>query len=159
VIIAGAGVIFSEAWDELRELAEKAHIPVVNSLLGLGSFPRDHELSLGMMGMHGEAAATLAVQEADLVLGIGIRFDDRLTGKTGGFAPKPSSSISTSTRPSLAKTIRTKHCVIGDLKASLQTVLPMVQPAKHDSWLKRINGWRESYPLIIPRTAGSWLAT
>ncbi|RYG42970.1 acetolactate synthase large subunit, partial [bacterium] len=88
LIIAGAGVLWSEGFDELRELAEKADIPVINSLLGLGTFPRDHELSLGMMGMHGEATGTLAVQEADLVIGMGIRFDDRLTGDTSKFAPK-----------------------------------------------------------------------
>ena len=87
IIIAGAGVIHSGAWNELLELAEKADIPVVNSLLGLGSIPRNHELSLGMMGMHGEAAPTMAVQDCDVLLGIGIRFDDRLTGKTASSPP------------------------------------------------------------------------
>jgi acetolactate synthase-1/2/3 large subunit len=152
IIIAGAGVIHSGAWNELLALAEKADIPVVNSLLGIGSIPRNHELSLGMMGMHGEAAPTLAVQEADVLLGIGSRFDDRLTGKTAGFAPQ-AKIVHFDIDPSeVCKTIRVSHCVMGDLKASLQAILPLIQPAKHRSWRRRIGEWQERYPRVIPNS-------
>jgi acetolactate synthase-1/2/3 large subunit len=150
VIIAGAGVIQSGACKELRELAEKADVPVVNSLLGLGGIPRDHDLSLGMMGMHGEAAATLAVQDSDVLFGIGIRFDDRLTGKTGGFAPK-AKIVHFDLDPSeIGKTIHAGYCVMGDVRASLQAILPHLQPAKHDAWRRRIREWQDRYPLVIP---------
>ena len=152
IIIAGAGVIHSGAWNELKELAEKADIPVVNSLLGLGGFPRDHELSLGMMGMHGEAAPTLAVQEADVLLGVGIRFDDRLTGKTGGFAPQATIVHFDIDLSEVGKTIRATHCVMGDLKASLQAVIPQIKPAKHDAWRRRIRDWQDRYPLVVPNS-------
>ena len=97
VMIAGAGALWSGAFDALMEFAERTNIPVINSLHGLGVFPRDHVLSLGMMGMHGEASGTLAVQECDLLIGLGMRFDDRLTGATKSFAPKRRSSTSRST--------------------------------------------------------------
>ena len=86
VILAGHGVIFSEAYDELRTLAEKAQIPVITTLLGISSFPEDHVLSTGMPGMHGMAYASLAIEEADLLIALGMRFDDRITGKTSSFA-------------------------------------------------------------------------
>ncbi|MFQ3587188.1 MAG: biosynthetic-type acetolactate synthase large subunit [Fimbriimonadaceae bacterium] len=151
VIIAGQGVLCSESWDELRELAEKCHIPVINSLLGLGCFPRDHELSLGMMGMHGEAAGTLAVQEADLVMGIGIRFDDRLTGDTKTFA-RNAKIVHFDIDPSeVGKTVNPVAFVIGDLKDSLNALLPKVQPKRHEEWLQQVKGWQAKYPLVVPK--------
>ena len=101
IVIAGAGVIWSDTSDVLRELAEKCDLPVISTLLGLGNIDRSDPRSLGMMGMHGEYVGTRAVQEADLVIGIGMRWDDRLTGKVNGFAPKakfPSSSLASSQR-------------------------------------------------------------
>ncbi len=150
VIIAGAGVLHSSAMDELRELAERTDIPVINSLLGLGCFPRDHELSLGMMGMHGEAAATLAVQEADLVMGVGIRFDDRLTGATKGFAPKAKILHFDLDPSEVGKTVSPVAFVLGDLKESLQTLLPQVAPKQHGAWKAQISGWQAEFPLAVP---------
>jgi acetolactate synthase-1/2/3 large subunit len=150
VIIAGAGVIHSEAYKELLALAETAQIPVTNSLLGLGSIPRDHKLSLGMMGMHGEAAGTLAVQGADLVMGIGIRFDDRLTGDTKSFAEN-AKVVHFDLDPSeVGKTVRPIAWVIGDIKDSLVALLKQVKPKRHDAWLAQIEQWQRDFPLVVP---------
>ncbi|MCA1948412.1 MAG: biosynthetic-type acetolactate synthase large subunit [Armatimonadetes bacterium] len=150
VIIAGAGVMHGEAWEELAELARRADIPVANSLLGLGSFPRDDELSLGMLGMHGEAAATMAVQNADLVLGIGIRFDDRLTGKTSGFAPKAKIVHFDIDPAEVGKTVSPVSFVIGDVKQSLAALLPLVEPKRHEAWRAQLRDWQRRYPLVVP---------
>src|SRR5690606_34381225 len=88
VIMAGHGVVLSRAWDELVELAEKAHIPVITTLLGIGGFPVTHELNMGLPGMHGMYWNNMPSSEADLVIGIGMRFDDRVTGSLTDFAPK-----------------------------------------------------------------------
>jgi acetolactate synthase-1/2/3 large subunit len=150
VMIAGAGVLHGNACQELREFAEKTGIHVINSLLGLGSFPRDHELSLGMMGMHGEATGTLAVQEADLVLGVGIRFDDRLTGNTALFAPN-AKIVHFDLDPSeVGKTVNPIAFVIGDVKASLAALIPRVQPKDRKTWHAQITAWQKAYPLVVP---------
>jgi acetolactate synthase-1/2/3 large subunit len=150
VMIAGAGVLWSEAFEELKELAEKAQIPVINSLLGLGTFPRNHELSLGMMGMHGEATGTLAVQEADLVMGVGIRFDDRLTGDTKTFAPNAKILHFDLDPAEIGKTVNPVAFVNGDLKLALQALNPLVQPVQHPEWINQIHEWQERYPLVVP---------
>jgi acetolactate synthase-1/2/3 large subunit len=150
IIIAGAGVIHSGAYEELLELAEKAQIPVTNSLLGLGGIPRDHELSVGMMGMHGEATGTLAVQEADLVMGVGIRFDDRLTGDTKTFASNAKILHFDLDPSEVGKTVNPVAWVIGELKLALQAVLKEVEPNRHDDWLKQIRAWQRTYPLVVP---------
>jgi acetolactate synthase-1/2/3 large subunit len=150
VMIAGAGVLHSAAVEELRIFAEKTGIHVINSLLGLGSFPRDHELSLGMMGMHGEATGTLAVQEADLVIGVGIRFDDRLTGNTASFASK-AKIVHFDLDPSeVGKTVNPVAFVIGDLKASLQALIPQVEGKPRAAWDEQIATWQTTYPLVVP---------
>jgi len=150
VIIAGAGVVWSETSAELVRLAETADIPVINSLLGLGTIRRDHPLSLGMMGMHGEAAATIAVQKADLVLGIGIRFDDRLTGKTAGFGGT-AKIVHFDLDPSeMGKTVSPVHVVTGDLAFSLRMLNDVVTPLRHDEWRAEVESWQRQYPLVIP---------
>lgn len=105
LIIAGAGVLKSGAMDELKELAEKAQIPVTNTLVGLGGFPGNHELALGMVGMHGSVAANNSTEEADLVIAAGIRFHDRITGHPDFFCKKAKSYISISTQQKLIKTL------------------------------------------------------
>ncbi len=150
VIIAGAGLIWSGSCGALRRIAETCQIPVTNSLLGLGAFPRDHELSLGMAGMHGEAPATLAVQHADLVLGIGIRFDDRLTGAPqyfGGEAKIVHFDIDPS---EVGKTISPALWVEGDLAQSLEALAQTVQPKRHGPWLEQIGHWQSEFPLMVP---------
>ncbi len=150
VIIAGAGILHAQAMAELLYLAETTKIPVINSLLGLGSFPRDHELSLGMMGMHGEAAGTLAVQEADLVIGLGNRFDDRLTGNTGGFAPKAKILHFDLDPSEIGKTVNPVAWVLGDLKLSLGELNKLIQPSEHPAWMAQIRVWQTQFPLIVP---------
>ena len=143
-------MIHSEAYAELKKLAETAQIPVTNSLLGLGCFPRDHELSLGMMGMHGEATGTLAVQEADLVMGIGIRFDDRMTGNTNLFAPK-AKIVHFDIDPSeVGKTVRPIAWVMGDLKLSLAMINENLPKMSHEEWLGQIREWQREFPLMVP---------
>ncbi len=154
VIIAGAGVVWSGACAELLELAEKADVPVINSLLGLGCIPRDNERSLGMMGMHGEVVGTRAVQEADLVLGIGIRFDDRLTGKVAGFAPKAKIVHFDIDKSEFSKVLSTLVVVPGDLKESLPAFIAEVEPNTHADWWTELHGWQTDYPLVIPETPG-----
>jgi len=150
VVIAGAGVVWSEAHKALAELAEKADLPIINSLLGLGSFDRDDPRSLGMMGMHGEAAGTIATQHADLVIGIGMRFDDRLTGKMSGFAPNARKIHFDIDPTEFGKAIPAYCRVLGDLADSLPRFVQAVKPAKHPEWWAEIRRWRESYPLIVP---------
>lgn len=154
VIIAGAGVVWSDSGAALLELAEKCHIPVINSLLGLGCFPRHHELSLGMMGMHGEAAATMAVQESDLVLGIGIRFDDRLTGNTKLFASGATIVHFDLDESEVGKTVHTSVWVSGDLADSLPRVAQAAQPKRHEAWVAKVKEWQREYPLVVPEGNG-----
>jgi acetolactate synthase-1/2/3 large subunit len=146
IIIAGHGVILAGAEAELRELVEKAQIPVVNTLLGISSIPETHPLCLGMGGMHGEVYANKALQEADLVVALGSRFDDRLTGSVNTFAPQ-AKIIHVDIDPAeIGKNIRVDVPVVGDLKNILQALLPLIEPTNHSDWLNKIEAWRaESY--------------
>jgi acetolactate synthase-1/2/3 large subunit len=150
VVIAGAGVVWSKSSDELRRLAHKADLPIINSLLGLGSIDRSDPHSMGMMGMHGEASSTMAVQNADLVIGIGIRFDDRLTGNTKGFAGK-AKIVHFDLDPSeFGKTVGTHHTVHGDLAESLRMFADAAPEKKHDAWWTQIREWQRDYPIVVP---------
>jgi acetolactate synthase-1/2/3 large subunit len=153
VVIAGAGVVWSDTSPLLRKLAEKSDVPVINSLLGLGTMDRRDPRSMGMMGMHGEASATMAVQEADLVIGIGIRFDDRLTGKTAGFAGK-AKIIHFDIDPSeFGKAVDTCHTVTGDLAQSLEMFVDAAPRKTHDAWWKQLRAWQKEFPIVVPDDA------
>jgi acetolactate synthase-1/2/3 large subunit len=142
LIIAGHGVILAGAEAELRELVEKAQLPVVNTLLGLGTIPEAHPLCLGMGGMHGEAYANKALQEADLILNIGGRFDDRLTGVVSTFVPK-ARIIHVDIDPAeIGKNVRVDLPIVGDAKNVLQALLPLIAPADHPAWISKISAWR-----------------
>ena len=144
LILAGHGVNMGHAEHELLQLAEKAEIPVVTTLLGIGVIPERHPLALGMGGMHGEAATNHAVQECDLLIGVGMRFDDRITGRLDQFAPK-AKVIHFEIDPSeVGKNVVPAVAVIGDSKDTLAALLPQVQPAKHHEWLQVIRGWQET---------------
>ena len=120
VILAGHGVILSRAYDELLELAEKAQIPVITTLLGVSSFPTGHVLSAGWPGMHGMAYASLAIEEADLLIALGMRFDDRITGDTSTFSVN-SKKIHVDIDPSeIGKNIPVDVPIVGDIKLVLQ---------------------------------------
>ena len=154
VVIAGAGVVWSGQSDALRQLAAKADLPIINSLLGLGSISRKDKRSLGMMGMHGHAAATMAVQHADLLIGIGIRFDDRLTGKVAGFAPN-AKIVHFDIDPSeFRKVVSTMECVPGDLAESLPSFVEAISPKTNDEWWATIRGWQNEFPLVVPNDRG-----
>ena len=146
VILAGHGVIISGAYDELKELAEKAQIPVITTLLGVSCFPETHVLSVGMPGMHGMAYASLAIEEADLVLGLGMRFDDRVTGKVSAFAPR-AKVIHVDIDPSeIGKNIKVNVPIVGDLKRVLKQLNKAVGPALHVEWLQHIEQLKRDHP-------------
>ena len=146
VILAGHGVIFSGAYDELRELAEKAQVPVITTLLGISSFPDDHVLCVGMPGMHGMAYASLTIEEADLLIALGMRFDDRITGKTSAFA-LGSKKIHVDIDPSeIGKNVKVDVPIVGDLKHVLQKMNRYVAPATHLEWIQRIEELKKDHP-------------
>ena len=153
LILAGHGVIISRAYDELMHLAEKAQVPVITTLLGISSFPETHPLSVGMPGMHGMAYASLAIDEADLLIALGMRFDDRITGKISAFAPN-AKVIHVEVDPSeIHKNVRATVPLIGDLKAVLQQLIPAVEPASHEEWVQRIEELRVEHPPMRPKAS------
>lgn len=143
VILAGHGILMSGAVSELRELAERAQIPVALTLLGKGAIPENHPLTIGMMGMHGEAASNYAIQEADLLIALGMRFDDRVTGNLKTYAPT-AKKIHVDIDPSeINKNVRVDVGMVGDLKAVMNQLLPGLQSRTHPDWLNRIRDWQE----------------
>ena len=151
VILAGHGIIISQAYDEVRELAEKAQVPVITTLLGIGSFPDDHLLCVGMPGMHGMAYASLAIEEADLLIALGMRFDDRITGKTAAFAIN-SKKIHVEIDPSeIGKNVNVDVPIVGDLKLVLRELNRRVKPATHVEWVQRIEDLKRDHPSMLVR--------
>jgi len=146
VILAGHGVIISHAYDELMELAERVQIPVVTTLLGISSFPDDHVLCVGMPGMHGMAYASLAIDEADLLIALGMRFDDRITGDTSAFAPG-SKKIHVDIDPSeIGKNVPVDVPIVGDLKRVMIELNKRVSSATHVEWVQRIEELKREHP-------------
>lgn len=143
VILAGHGIILSGAGQEVRALAETADIPVALTLLGLGAFPASHLLNLGMMGMHGEAWVNQAIQEADLLIALGMRFDDRVTGKLITYAQKAKKIHIEIDRAEINKNVHADVPLIGDLREILQRLLPGVKPASHSAWWAQINASKQ----------------
>jgi acetolactate synthase I/II/III large subunit len=156
IIYAGGGVVQSGASDSLRAFAEKAGIPVAMTLLGLGGFPHDHYLSLNMLGMHGTIYSNYAINEADLLLAFGVRFDDRVTGKLSEFA-KHGKIVHIDIDPSeLNKNKKAILPIHGDIAQALQDLVRMVEarpqgaaPLTHDlkPWMRQIDTWRENEPM------------
>jgi acetolactate synthase-1/2/3 large subunit len=139
VILAGHGVIISGAMSALRNFAEKSGIPVAPTLLGLGCFPASHPLNLGMMGMHGEAWVNKAIQEADLLLAFGMRFDDRVTGNVKTYAPN-AKKIHVEIDPAeINKNIKVDVGLVGDLRQVLQHLLPDVESVDRSEWRQHID--------------------
>ncbi len=151
VILAGHGVIFSGAYDEVRELAEKAQIPVITTLLGISSFPSDHVLCVGMPGMHGMAYASKAIEEADLLIALGMRFDDRITGKPSAFA-LGSRKIHIDIDPSeIGKNVPVDVPIVGDLKRVLVKLNKLVTPAARLDWIQHIELLKRDHPSMFIR--------
>jgi len=147
VIFAGGGVISSGASAELFELAQKIQAPVTTSFMGLGAFPETDPLALKMLGMHGTAYANYAIQEADLLIAIGVRFDDRVTGDVSKFAPKARIIHIDIDPTTIRKNVQVDVPVVGDVKLVLQDLLAELNPKQHDGWLRQIMDWKTSHPL------------
>ena len=157
IIMAGHGVLISHAYGLMTEMAEKAQIPVITTLLGISSIASDHELNLGMSGMHGMAYANLAIDEADLIIGLGMRFDDRVTGRISAFAPN-AKFVHVDIDPSeIEKNIQTDAGVVGDLKAVLKQLLPKVDANVHIDWLRHIEELKAQHPSHIVRKSDELL--
>ena len=143
IILAGHGIMMSGAMRELRELAEKAQIPVALTLLGKGGMPEEHPMVIGMMGMHGEASANLAIQEADLLIALGMRFDDRVTGNLKTYAPNARKIHIDIDRSELNKNVKADVGIAGDLKTVLSQMLPKLKVKTHPQWMGMIRDWLE----------------
>jgi acetolactate synthase-1/2/3 large subunit len=135
VILLGHGVILSNAMDEVRAFAERNNIPVGLTLLGLGGFPASHSLSLGMMGMHGEAWLNTTIQEADLLIALGMRFDDRVTGNLKTYAPNAKKIHVEIDRAEINKNVKVDVALVGDLRAVLRELLPHLKSQERREWL------------------------
>ena len=148
IIYAGGGIISSESSDELRKFVKKTGIPVTNTVMGLGSYPMDDPLSLHMLGMHGAVYANIAINQADLVIALGVRFDDRVTGKLAEFC-KGAKFIHVDIDPSeINKNISIDVPIQGDVKHALKMMNELIT-AKMDigPWLKQVEGWKKEFPL------------
>jgi acetolactate synthase-1/2/3 large subunit len=143
LILAGHGVLRSGASAILQAFAEKTDTPVALTLLGLGGFPASHPLSLGMMGMHGEAYVNTAIQEADLLLAFGMRFDDRVTGKLETYAPRSRKVHVEIDKSEIGKNVPVDCGIVGDLRVVLEALTPKVEQKRHDAWRKAIAGWQD----------------
>ncbi|MEW6619162.1 MAG: biosynthetic-type acetolactate synthase large subunit [bacterium] len=151
VIYAGGGIISSGADKELLELAEKTSIPVTTTLMGIGGFPGTHPLFLGMLGMHGTKYANFAMVETDLIIAIGARFDDRITGKLDEFAPNATIIHIDIDPASISKNIPAHLPIVGDVRCVLKELNKIVQPPTIEPWLKQINKWKEKHPLVYKK--------
>ncbi len=156
IFYVGGGIVTADAADELMQVVEILHAPVTPTLMGLGGFPTAHELSLGMLGMHGTYASNMAVSESDLLVAVGVRFDDRVTGKLATFAPN-AEIIHVDIDPSNIGKIKKPHVsVISDAKTALKKIAEKLQTtdkktiergkAKREDWWTKLNGWRDSVP-------------
>ncbi|MEE2656046.1 MAG: biosynthetic-type acetolactate synthase large subunit [Chloroflexota bacterium] len=147
VIMAGHGIIISGAYKELQELAEKGQFPVVTTLLGIGSFKSNHVLNIGLPGMHGSAYASHTINESDLLIALGMRFDDRVTSKVSLFAPN-AKVIHVDIDPAeLGKNVRPTVPIVGDVKHVLKQLMPLVEKADRREWLSYIDELQRTHPL------------
>ena len=154
LIMAGHGVTISGGFAELKELAEKAQIPVITTLLGIGAFPGEHILSLGMPGMHGQAHNNWAIERSDLIIAVGMRFDDRVTGRLSAFAPN-AQIIHIEVDPAeVGKNVGVSVPIVGDARRVLHALAVEVEPATHTDWLKEIDGLRDEHPFVLPESDG-----
>ncbi|UCE78302.1 MAG: biosynthetic-type acetolactate synthase large subunit [Nitrospiraceae bacterium] len=160
VIIAGGGVILSGGAKELKELAEYTNVPVTMTLMGLGAFPGTHKLSLGMPGMHGTYFANKSIQESDLLIAVGMRFDDRVTGKISGFAPQAKIVHIDIDPTSIRKNVHVDIPIVGDVKRVLVILNKILKADVKEqwkeirkAWLKQIQTWKMDRPLVYDETS------
>lgn len=157
VIIAGRGVIISKAFAELRELAEKAQIPVITTLLGIGCFPETHVLSFGWLGMHGMAYANKAVYNSDVIVAIGMRFDDRATGVVSSFAPQARVVHIDIDPAEIGKNVRVDVPIVGDVKNVLEALNQQIVSREHLDWFNQVDKWRDEHPALLIRESEALL--
>jgi acetolactate synthase-1/2/3 large subunit len=141
LILAGHGVLLSGAYDELRRVAEKTGIPVITTLLGISGFPESHPLHLGMPGMHGEVHVNRAIQHADLIIGVGLRFDDRVTGNTAQFAPRAKIVHIELDPAEVGKNVPVAVGIVGDAREVLAELDEVVRPRECEEWRAEIAGF------------------
>ncbi len=163
IIYAGGGVIIADAHKELTRLAEYINAPVTMTLMGLGCFPGTSELSLGMLGMHGTYCANMAMANTDLIIAVGARFDDRVTGKIEAFAPNASVIHIDIDPTSIQKNVKVDVPIVGDCKRALKKLVrevekdartPEVWKERSQAWWDQINAWRERHPLTYKKESG-----
>lgn len=152
VLYVGGGAIAASASGELRRLVEKTSIPVTTTLMALGVFPETSPLSLGMLGMHGTQYANYAIMDSDLIIAVGARFDDRVTGKISEFAPHARIAHIDIDPTSLKKNVRVDIPVVGDVRQVLKDLNKIVKPAPIGPWLKQIKAWKKEFPLAYRDT-------
>jgi acetolactate synthase-1/2/3 large subunit len=143
----GGGIIWSNASQQVRDFVDKTGIPVTSTLMGLGAMPSDHPLFLGMPGMHGTVYANYSLMDADLILAIGCRFDDRVTGKLSTFAPNAKIVHADIDPSSIGKNVTTHLPIVGDAKNVLEQLTEQMKALPIEKWVKQIRQWKEEYPL------------
>lgn len=142
VILAGHGIILSGAEDELQQLAEAGNIPISTTLLGISSIPESHPQNLGMMGMHGGAYANMAIQEADLLIALGMRFDDRVTGTLATYAPNADVIHVDIDAAEIGKVVPTEVGIVSDVKPVITQLLPKIERQERSTWWSKIRDWQ-----------------
>ncbi|WP_409289621.1 acetolactate synthase large subunit [Peribacillus sp. SCS-37] len=156
VILAGAGVLISKAHEELKSFAEQYQIPVVHTLLGLGGFPADHPLFVGMAGMHGVYAANMALSKCDLLINAGARFDDRLTGNLAHFAPYATVAHIDIDPAEIGKNVHAHIPIVGDAREALNMLNGLEgERAQSAGWIRQLQDWNSEFPLRYERDASS----
>ncbi|MGF7184355.1 acetolactate synthase-1/2/3 large subunit [Desulfitispora alkaliphila] len=149
LIYAGGGVVSGNAHEELRTLAERINAPVTTTLMGIGSFPSSHELNVGMLGMHGLPGANKAVVECDLLIGVGVRFDDRVTGAVNKFAPKAKVVHLDVDPAEIGKNVRVDLPIVGDIKNILDQLLEKLEPKEKPAWIERVQDLKRENEIHI----------
>ncbi len=153
LILAGRGVNISGAYDGLKKLAETAQIPVVTTLLGIGCFPESHILSFGMVGMHGMAYANMALDATDVLIAIGMRFDDRVTAKVSSFAPKARIIHIDIDPAEIGKNVRVDVPIVGDVKGVLRELNKQIESTERVEWFEELDNWRKEHPSTYIRNS------
>jgi acetolactate synthase-1/2/3 large subunit len=158
LLYVGGGAISSNAHDQVQQLAERFRLPVTTTLMGKGAFDENHPLSVGMLGMHGTAYANFAVTECDLLIAVGARFDDRVTGRLDGFAPRAQVIHIDIDAAEMGKTRLPDVAVVADVRAALALMLQASASedgqGRTEAWLDRIGTWKQQYPLVVPAAEG-----
>ncbi len=154
ILLVGHGAVLSNAGKAILKLAQKLGAPLVSTLLGKGAVPEDHPLHLGMLGMHGTAYANKAVDACDLIMSVGSRWDDRITGKLSEFCKNAVKIHVDIDVAEFGKVLRPDVCLAGDARLVIEDLLPLVQTCDSAAWLDQVGAWREQFPLHYPKKGG-----